>query len=195
MTRRARQEQTRARLLTAAVRVFARRGYQGATVPEIAAEAGVSTGAIYSNFDGKEALFHALVADEMRRGNEQRIADLDQALNVQDAAASAGHRWVSSIDQSRDSVLLLLELCLDAARGSASQAKVAEELGTVRKNIAAELARLQERIGEQLHAPPDELAAAIQALCYGYALQRLVDPESADPDVLISTLTHLVERA
>lgn len=195
MTRRERQEQTRAKLLGAAARVFARRGYEGATVPEIAAEAGVSTGAIYSNFDGKEALFHALIAEEVRRQNEQRILNVGQTATLQDAVATAGNQWAAYVDEHRDSVLLLFELCLNAARGTASRSKVAEELDTVRKNIAALFTRADEDKGQPVSAQLGELAAAIQALSYGYALQRLVEPESTGPEALITALTRLVEGA
>lgn len=51
---------TRQRLLDAAETVFARRGFHGASVEEIAREAGATTGALYSNFAGKEDLFLAL---------------------------------------------------------------------------------------------------------------------------------------
>src|SRR2546428_7621329 len=65
---------TRARLLDAATRVFARRGFHAASVEEIAREAGATTGAIYSNFDGKEDLFLALfeehAASQLRKYRE-----------------------------------------------------------------------------------------------------------------------------
>jgi AcrR family transcriptional regulator len=54
LTRRERQEQTRELLLAAASVVFARRGYHEASVEEVAAEAGFSKGAVYSNFAGKQ---------------------------------------------------------------------------------------------------------------------------------------------
>ena len=56
---------TRARLLDAARRVFARRGFHAASLEEIAQEAGATTGAIYSNFAGKEDLFLALFEDHV----------------------------------------------------------------------------------------------------------------------------------
>src|SRR3954452_12890746 len=61
------QEQTRARLLEAAAAVFARSGYHGATLAEVAAEAGFTKGAVYSNFESKEALFLALVDQEISK--------------------------------------------------------------------------------------------------------------------------------
>jgi AcrR family transcriptional regulator len=52
LTRSQRQEQTRAQLLDAALPVFLRRGFHGASLDEIAEEAGYTTGAVYSNFTG-----------------------------------------------------------------------------------------------------------------------------------------------
>ena len=47
-------------LVAAAAVVIARKGYRAASVAEIAAEAGYTIGAIYSNFSGKRALFDAV---------------------------------------------------------------------------------------------------------------------------------------
>src|SRR4051794_214870 len=66
-TRQARKAQTRERLLDAAGGVFARRGYHRALLEEVAEEAGFSTGAVYSNFSGKEDLFLSLLEDLIER--------------------------------------------------------------------------------------------------------------------------------
>ncbi|MBA2609232.1 MAG: TetR/AcrR family transcriptional regulator [Actinobacteria bacterium] len=52
-------DQTRERMLAAAASVFARGGYDGASIAELASEAGVSSGAIYSHFGSKAELFAA----------------------------------------------------------------------------------------------------------------------------------------
>jgi AcrR family transcriptional regulator len=57
LTRAEQQALTRERLLAAAERVLARHGYGGASIDLITAEAGYSKGAIYSNFESKEAVF------------------------------------------------------------------------------------------------------------------------------------------
>src|SRR6202161_4537061 len=56
-----RRQQTREHLLTAAAQVFAERGFHGATRDAVAAAAGFSKGAVYSNFRNKEDLFLALL--------------------------------------------------------------------------------------------------------------------------------------
>ena len=62
-TRAERKQETRRRLLDAAAEVFARRGFHGASVEDIAAHAGFTQGALYANFAGKEGLFLAVIDD------------------------------------------------------------------------------------------------------------------------------------
>lgn len=63
----ARRQQTRERLLDAAVEVFAEDGLQGAAVETICARAGFTRGAFYSNFSSKEQLFLVLLEREFER--------------------------------------------------------------------------------------------------------------------------------
>lgn len=65
LTRRALAKQrTRERVLSAARRLFTERGYEGATIRDIAQAAGMSTGAVFASFSDKSELFdEILVAD------------------------------------------------------------------------------------------------------------------------------------
>src|SRR6516225_1304116 len=76
LTREQSREATRERLLQAARIVFARAGYHGASVEEIASQAGFSTGALYSNFEGKVDLFLAL----MERETERHAREITEAV-------------------------------------------------------------------------------------------------------------------
>jgi AcrR family transcriptional regulator len=55
--------QTRQRLLQAAGEVFAQRGYDRASLDDIATAAGLTKGAVYSSFAGKDDLFYALMRE------------------------------------------------------------------------------------------------------------------------------------
>ncbi|MEU7914629.1 helix-turn-helix domain-containing protein [Microbispora bryophytorum] len=76
--------ETRERLLRAAVDVFARRGYDGTRVADIAAAAGVSNGALYAHFDSKAELIVAalrahgprLLADLLAADPDRPVAEL-----------------------------------------------------------------------------------------------------------------------
>src|SRR5918996_3278353 len=100
LTRKQRQEQTREDLVGAAARVFARRGYHKATVEEIAAEAGFSTGAVYSNFDGKEQLFLA-IADRQVGDRVAEITAVADAAGRQGGGGGRGADQVRALPQAR----------------------------------------------------------------------------------------------
>src|SRR5258708_6351042 len=115
-TRKDRREQIRRDLLAAATRVFAARGYQAATVAEIAAEAGYTTGAGYSHFAGKKQLFEAILS-------EQTHKQLEIASSLGHASADTERlaRPLLEMDPDGRRVWLLwLDSILDTARrGSA----------------------------------------------------------------------------
>jgi TetR/AcrR family acrAB operon transcriptional repressor len=62
-------EQTRKDLLSAGLKVFSQKGYQAARLSDIAAAAGVTRGAIYHHFGGKEELYFALMEEATTKGN------------------------------------------------------------------------------------------------------------------------------
>ncbi|HET6910923.1 MAG TPA: helix-turn-helix domain-containing protein, partial [Mycobacteriales bacterium] len=82
-------EQTRSDVLTAAAKVFARAGYDRATVAEIASESGLSTGAIYAHYDGKADLFLAVLRAHMHRELERRVPD-DEPFDIGSLIAGLG---------------------------------------------------------------------------------------------------------
>ena len=91
-TRERRRELTRTALLESATEVFERRGFEGASLDEIAENAGFTRGAIYKNFESKEDLFFAV----MDHFNERAIAAFDdqigETVEHPDFAALA-HTW------------------------------------------------------------------------------------------------------
>ena len=79
----------KARILDAAQRVFLKRGYQGASLDEIAEVAPASKPTIYAHFDGKEALFEAVVAHVLD-GLTNFDGFAPKGRTVQDKLASLG---------------------------------------------------------------------------------------------------------
>jgi len=109
MTREQSKANTRERLLDAARSVFASRGFRGASVEEIASEAGFSTGALYSNFDGKEDLFLVLMEREIAE-HLREISDAVQAReSVAERAAGGARRWMTMIEREPELLLLFTE--------------------------------------------------------------------------------------
>src|SRR5436190_9573246 len=110
------RDQTRDRIVAAAERVFARRGYHGASLDEIAQQAGFTKGALYYNFASKEELFLAL----LDRLIEARLALLEslraQAQPAETRLRQGAGRVVGSLEGDRDWSLLFFEFASHAAR-------------------------------------------------------------------------------
>src|ERR687894_186978 len=92
-TRAARAQGRTARdeLLSAALRVFARRGYRDAGVDEIVAEAGYSKGALYWHFAGKEDLLASLMEERVDVPLREMVALLESAPPDRDMSVEATH--------------------------------------------------------------------------------------------------------
>src|SRR4051794_38058500 len=87
---RPRKDQVRARVLQAAGEVFAERGFAAASLDQVAAAAGFTKGAVYSNFGSKDELFLALMTDEVARRVEVVEAALRETTDLADALAAVG---------------------------------------------------------------------------------------------------------
>src|SRR6266700_2508468 len=85
LTREDKRRANRAKILQAARTVFAQHGYHGATIGEIAGEAGLSNGAVYYNFANKEDLFLALLG----HWRTELIGDIQTAAGRPGAAGPA----------------------------------------------------------------------------------------------------------
>ena len=76
---------TRRRVLDSARNLFMERGYEAATIRDIASEAGLSTGAVFASFIDKTDLFNAVMAEDFQR----QLEIMRQAVRVDDKAEDA----------------------------------------------------------------------------------------------------------
>src|SRR4051795_9106879 len=105
-TRAEKQARTRAELIATAATVFAQRGYEGASVEEIAEEAGYSHGAVYSNFDGKADLFLAVLEEYMAERAQELAATqagLPEDAPIEIRARALADQWMERFAKDRES--------------------------------------------------------------------------------------------
>jgi AcrR family transcriptional regulator len=179
------RQQTRAQLLDAAERVFAREGFRGASIAAIAAEAGYSHGAIYSNFNGKEDLFLVLVEERIDARLARVYQAADAALSRRGEPLEAARRFVAMLQQEREAVLLLIDFWNQAVRDPKAAAKFAERHARLRALIGRIVEGIARDTGAELALPRDHVATALIALANGFAIERLADPTAA-PDELFA---------
>ena len=187
------QRHIRAQLLDAAERVFARHGYQGATIDAIAAEAGYSHGAIYSNFNGKEDLFLVLVEERV----DARLARVYQAADAELSRGAtpleAARRFVAMLQQEQHAYLLMVDFWNQAVREPKAAARFAERHARLRALIGRIVEGVARDTGAELTLPRDQAATALIALVNGLTIERLADPAAA-PDELFAHAIAAVVR-
>jgi AcrR family transcriptional regulator len=180
LTRAEKQAVTRAALLESAANVFARRGYQAATVEEISESAGFSRGAFYSNFDSKEELFLTLI-ESRTEGNLRDIAAAFQKGDTAEERIGSGGAFLDSMaGRERQWCVLYMELWAQAVRDPKLRRRFSKQYEVWRDGIAHMVEARYEELGLEPDGPPRELASGLIALFEGQVLQRLIDPSGLD---------------
>jgi AcrR family transcriptional regulator len=181
-----RQARTRAELLAAAAAVFARSGYDGASVEEIAEQAGYSHGAVYSNFDGKADLFLTVFEDYMAERARELAAtqvDLGEDTPLEARARALADQWMARFAADRESFVLHMEFIAHAGRDPELAGRFGARSAALREAVAHYISAYQEEAGAELPLPPDDIAMVLRALGIGLAIEALVSPEAVRPDL------------
>jgi AcrR family transcriptional regulator len=192
LTAERRRQQTREYLLQAAAQVFAERGFYAATLDEVAAAAGFTKGAVYSNFKNKEDLFLALLEDSYAREMTALRATIDGSSIPPEARIGD---FVSLIGGELDRVpnmgALYLEFHLYALRNPAARARMNELEQEDIRAIADILEDERAQRGIDVEVPPERTARIIVALFRGISMMRTANPEAAGEELLEAAIAFV----
>lgn len=187
------QAQTRQRLLEAARIVFAREGCS-ASVEAIAAEAGYSKGAVYSNFASKEDILLelklAFAADGFTKFDEI-VARIAAARIEYDVAIETIRKWLEVFLADTEWFVLGVELQLHARRNPGFAARYDACSDRHRTALAATTKRLFAALGK---IPPQDCGLIADAMI-GLSLGLTLESVSPPADVLIATMTSFLAAA
>jgi AcrR family transcriptional regulator len=200
LTQERRRAMTRQHLLDAAAVVFAKNGFHGSTLDEVAATAGFTKGAVYSNFKSKDDLFLALLDERIIReyavfsdvleegrlenqGSDQlpRVRELLHGLQ----GMSGGDTWTT----------LYLEFVLYARRNPEAQAKLAATARRERELAQKLIEHEYAAIGQEPTFSTRDMAALSVAVFNGLGLEQLVDPDAvteATFDLMLGVLFDVI---
>lgn len=180
---------TRERILGAAERLFAERGFSGVSMPAIAAAAGITAGAIYKHFESKEQLFFTIVGRAVGAAptrNEAEGLPAPQALGAILAAYTT--RRLKRVRQ----------LAVEIHYAAALNAKVRRLL---RQSVDGEIAGIAERIAAAQAAgeidatlDPQFTAAAVMTLVMGLMHTETLTPQLAGDPAWRDYIASAVER-
>ncbi len=173
------RDETRQKLFEAAAQVFEEHGIGAASIEMIAAAAGLTRGAFYSNFEAKDELIVAMLEDHVERSLQHHRALLARHGTPAGFVAALRATERSRHDPLGRAPLLHMELILYVARAEKRRPELAARLRARRKLIADIVVAT---------GPPGAVkdpawaGAMLLALEDGFRLHRLIDPESTPAD-------------
>ena len=186
-----RRELTRSALIAAAADVFSRRGFEGASLEEIAETAGFTRGAIYKNFANKEELFFAVSDRDYTaklQSFSERLDDDAELLDPPDLAAL----WRDTVAGDAD-LALNMEVRLYAMRNPEVRARFAEHQRAMRRALTQFIVDRTAAAGLTLTTPAATLAGLLDAASWGIVESTAID--GADAHLLESFFALIIDAA
>jgi AcrR family transcriptional regulator len=176
ITRKESHAQTRERLVETAHQLFLADGYNATSLDKVAAEAGFSKGAVYSNFATKHELGLA-VLDVLHLERALSLAQAVLAAESVDDRLDAFAKWAD--ENIGDVGWTALEV--EFATSNRHVSGVNQALASRRRELTSLIADMIEQqaadLGLSLSARPEDVAIQLLSLGIGLGVQRAFDPE------------------
>lgn len=191
LTRAEQQSRTRAALVASARRVFARDGFHGANLTAIAQEAGLTKGAVYSNFENKADVFLAVLDDDLADIEPESWEPVARFASFPDLGGQ-GVRSPGLTGEARDAVgfgLATVEFATAAARDQELSDALSERLGLMLAGYEA-MARRGHHDDDPLSV--EQLGTMLMAFDQGASILWLIGQIGIDPDA--DTLREVMLR-
>ena len=175
-TRAERQAQTRTQLVDAAERLFTAQGFHASSLDAVAAEAGFTKGAVYSNFASKEDLFFAVY----ERRVDARVAEFERILEEAPTPRKGIERIIPGSGDRPEAddgwMAVFFEFWAHVLR----HPELRERFAAQHRRIIDVLAAAMVESGEEMPDDPHKLATARYAMQLGLQLERLTQPDVVD---------------
>jgi AcrR family transcriptional regulator len=185
------RDDTREKLFEAAARMFEEQGIGGASIEAIAAAAGFTRGAFYSNFTGKDELIIAMLEDHVEQTVQRNLDLLARHKNIADFIEALRTMDRSLQDPLGRSPLLHMEMILFVARAEKRRPELAKRLRARRQLITDIVETALKNAGRSGSLNPAWTGAILLALEDGFRLHRLIDPETTPADSFLRAIGDL----
>lgn len=193
LTREESKEQTRQRLFDAALTIFMKKGFVAASVEDIAAAAGYTRGAFYSNFRSKAELLMEL----LRRDHERMQVDLHSIIEdgaTREEMEARCMAFYSQCFRQDECFLLWAEAKLLATRDAKFRARFSAFLQEKHAFFTGYARLFSERTGTPLQMPAEVLALGLISLLDGVQALRVCDPQHVTAELAESVLGHFFSK-
>lgn len=184
-----RSEETRAKILSSAIKLFSARGYNAASVDDICKSAGISKGAFYHHFESKQALFLALLDGWLQTIDTAITATKDKTVPETFMQITDAFPYI--FETAGEGLPMFLEFWMQASRDEKIwQASIAP-YRRYQKHFASLIKKgVQE--GSFVDVDPELTSRMIISTAMGLLLQSLLDPKGAKWDKVARESTNML---
>ncbi len=194
--RSARKAATRAKLLQAAATVYAAHGFAGATLDDVAEEAGLTKGAVYGHFGSKNNLLVALMEEYLAAEIAEQVALFDRDETTWKRPLAGSDQWMRELDQAPEAFRLLIEFWLAAGRDEQLRERFAAGLEALRITFAQFAAESRADAGmDKSPQGARHFANVMLGLSMGLGLIRVADRAHLSPGLLGTAMSVLIRAA
>jgi AcrR family transcriptional regulator len=179
------RERTRARLLDAALALTREKGFERTTLAEIAARAGMTTGAIYGNFESRDDLFMALAERQGPPVRPRFRPDSSFAEKMRAVAEAV----LAAAPERRETAVGALTFRAYALKHEEVRARYRDSMARGYDTGAAWFRTLA--ASQDLPMPPDVLVRVLNALIEGLLFQLFLTPELIPDEVVYAAFAAL----
>lgn len=185
---------TKTRILEAAARVFAEQGYAGTTLDDVAADAGMTKGAVYWHFAGKSDLYLALCEKSMDQQLQGFPKEAESMLGGSDPQGALG-AWLSAqlaaCAGDRDKPMLFFEF-IASSRDPAIRDQLRRTFAGIYEQTGAAIREIQDRGLLAKDVDPAALAVLFNAMVNGLVMSWLIDPDSVPLNQFAPDLSRIL---
>ena len=187
---RIRPERTRVReaLLEAAAVEFLEHGYQGTTMNKIAARAGFTKGAAYSNFTSKADLLVAACLERLTATTELVGGEVSEIAKASETVDDIGRRLAQAVIEAGPWAMALAEVSMVARRDHDAAAAYT----VIRETQLAGMRTQLEGLPVRLRGDAESSARVLQSTITQLGLERAVVPQRWPDEVIVDVMITLV---
>lgn len=179
--------------MRAAARIYARQGFAGATLDEVAAEAGFTKGAVYAHFGSKQNLLLALMEEHLAGQVAEQVALFDRERTTWERPFAGSDRWMKRLEEDPEPFRLYVELWIHAQRDARLRERLANGHDLLRTTFMRFAAESAADAGIE---PPSEgtkqFANVMLGLGLGLAMLKLSDPDAVPASLLGAVQSVLI---
>jgi AcrR family transcriptional regulator len=193
LSRSARAVETGDAIVRTAARLFLRSGIEATSLDAVAAELGLTKGAVYARFPSKGALVEAVAkANSTPKAIFQAL--LEPGVPLADRVKAFAER-IGSSQVSRQVVLLDLEYVIYAARNARWERTARADFEAELRELAARLREVNRSTGDRLAIPEDRFLLMLNIFARGLVQESALHPGTLDRKDMIGMIRLVADRS